>query len=444
MKYNKLSLGDARQLDVFFPYKDPMVDLILTSPPYWDMKEYGKIPNQIGYGQSREEYLHDLKIVLEGCFRITKDTGLLWLIADTFRRDGNLELLPFDLGLLAKSVGWRLRNLIIWDKQYCLPWHQKGQMRNTSEFILMFSKSDNYKFYIDRIKDVDEISRWWVDFPERFNPKGKTPTNIWHFPIRRRGTWPDPSIINHFCPFPTGLVARIIELTTDPGDFVFDPFAGSGIVLAQAAQMNRVFFGLEVNPDYILIYENSVKKAVAEEWKEIKKQRQSFEGATRDFEQTIMRLRALKYSRQAIKAFVESLQSSELSKVLCAICLADIPSNFDRANKIKIEIWFIGEKNHMFMRKGLVITEKRLSRAPLSHFGISSTLASGNLNKFLKTREHLNRKKFFLYPNQRIREFSSADVLVNWFQDNKILKSRNGNLLPLLSNLEVNVSWAVD
>lgn len=443
-KYNKLVLEDARNLEKFLPVDKPIVDLIVTSPPYWDMKEYGKVPNQIGYGQSKEAFFNDLSLILASCFRITKDSGSLWLIADTFRRNGNLELLPFDLASIAKNIGWKLRDLIIWDKQYSLPWHQKGQMRNTSEYILVLSKSDNYKFEVDRIKDIDEISRWWIDFPERFNPKGKTPTNIWRFPIRRRGTWPDPSVINHFCPFPSGLVARIIELATDPGDFFFDPFAGSGVVLAQAAQMNRIFFGLEVNPDYVSMYENSVKEAVTEEWQEIKNQRQKFEASMKDFEQTIMCLRALKYSRQAIKAFIEPLKSDEISKILCVICLAEIPAEFDRENKINIEIWFIGKNNHTFMKTGLESARKRLSRAPLSHYGISSTVASGKLDKFLETRDHLNREKFYLYPIQRIREFSSVDILSNWFQNDHILDSRNGSSIPLLSNLEVNVSWAVD
>jgi len=443
-KYNKLLLEDARNLENFLPVDKPLVDLIVTSPPYWDMKEYGKVQNQIGYGQSQEAYFHDLKLILESCFRVTKNTGSLWLIADTFRRNGNLELLPFDLANIAKNAGWKLRDLIIWDKQYALPWHQKGQMRNTSEYILVLSKSNDYKFNIDRIKDIDEISRWWVDFPERFNPKGKTPTNIWRFPIRRRGTWPDPSVINHFCPFPTGLVARIIELTTDENDFVFDPFAGSGVVLAQAAQMKRKFFGLDVNPDYISMYTKSVKKAVAKEWKDIESQREKYKSSAKDFEQTIMRLRVLKYARQAIKSFSESLKPDEISKILCAICLFDIPNEFDRENKLNIEIWFIGKKNHAFMKTRLKKTEKRLSQAPLSHYGVSSTLVSGRPDNFLSSKKKLNKSNFYLYPIQKIRRFSEVDSLHGWFEGDHIIKSRNGSSIPLLTTIEVDVSWAIE
>jgi hypothetical protein len=239
-------------------------------------------------------------------------------------------------------------------------------------------------------------------------------------------------------------VARIIELTTDPGDFVFDPFAGSGVVLAQAAEMNRAFFGMEVNSEYVTMYENSVIKAVSGEWQEIKNKRQKFEVSMKDFEQTIMCLRALKYSRQAIKAFIEPLKSDEISKILCAICFAEIPAEYEREKSINIELWFIGKNKHLFMKTGLDNARKRLARAPLSHYGISSTLASGKLDKFLEKRANLNKEKLFLYPIQKIREFSSVDLLSNWFQNDRILASRNGSSIPLLSNLEVNVSGVAD
>lgn len=442
--YNKLILGDARELEKFLPVDEPIVDLIITSPPYWDMKEYGKIDNQIGYGQSKEGYFNDLGLILASCFNVAKDSGSLWLISDTFRRDGIMELLPFDLATLAKTVGWKLRDLIIWDKQYALPWHQKGQMRNTSEFILVFSKSDNYKFDVDRIKDIDEISKWWVDFPERFNPKGKTPTSIWRFPIRRRGTWPDPSVINHFCPFPTGLVARIIELTTDPGDFVFDPFAGSGVVLAQAEQMSRSFFGLDVNPEYISMYKDSVKGAIAEEWEEIKKQRDNLVTAMEEFEQTVMKLRVLKYARQAIKAFTEPLKTEEITEILCAICLAEIPEEFDRERKISIEIWFLGKKNHAFLSTGLASASKRLAKPPLTHYGLTSSLFYGVPNEFLSEKDKWERETFYLYPIQKVRKFSSADTLSNWLRGSQIVELRAGASVPLLSNLPIDVNWAID
>ena len=235
---DRLLPKDVRLLTKVLSTAEPCVDVIITSPPYWNLKDY-KALNQIGYGQTKDEYLSDMRKVFNDCLAVTKPTGSLWLVVDTYREEGELRLLPFELAELARGAGWKLRDLIVWDKQYSVPWQAKGQMRNTVEFILFMTKSDAYKYYVERVKTLDELSKWWVDFPERFNPKGKTPTNVWSIPIRLRGTWRKPSKNEHYCSFPTALVARIVELTTDPGDVVLDPFAGSGVVLAQASAMER-------------------------------------------------------------------------------------------------------------------------------------------------------------------------------------------------------------
>ena len=253
---NRLHPIDARRMIELFNPNKSSVDVTITSPPYWNLKDYG-VRNQIGYGQTKEEYLADIKKILKDCLLITKSTGSLWLIVDTYREKGELQLLPLEMAELAQEVGWKLREIIVWDKQHSVPWHSKGRLRHISEFILFMTKTDNYKYYVDRIKNLDEISKWWVDFPERFNPKGKTPTNIWHIPIRSRGTWRKPSNLNHYCSFPTALVARIIEITTDPSDLVMDLFAGSGVVLAQAEVMGRQYMGFEVNKEYIQMFEET-------------------------------------------------------------------------------------------------------------------------------------------------------------------------------------------
>ena len=87
---------DARRLGEIFPPDNPFVDVTITSPPYWNLKDYD-IPNQIGYGQSKEDYLADMEIILAGCFSITKSTGSLWLVVDTYRDEGEVQLLPFEL-----------------------------------------------------------------------------------------------------------------------------------------------------------------------------------------------------------------------------------------------------------------------------------------------------------------------------------------------------------
>jgi len=74
---------------------------------------------------------------------------------------------------------------IIWDKVRTRPWNTKGQLRNVHEYVTMFSKSDEYTYNKDaiRITDTDEFQRWWVNYPERYSPKGIVPNNVWRFPF---------------------------------------------------------------------------------------------------------------------------------------------------------------------------------------------------------------------------------------------------------------------
>lgn len=442
---NRLILGDARQMLDYFPVGEPVIDVTITSPPYWDTKNYGNINDQIGYGQSKQDYLDDLKSILKDCYQITKSTGSMWLILDTYRRNKVLELLPLELSKIAQEIGWKLRELIVWDKQYCLPWHQKGHMRNTSEYILFFTKSDEYKFYMDRIKNLDEISKWWVDFPERFNPKGKTPTNIWRFPLRRRGTWPNKSTINHLCPFPTGLVARIIEIASDEGDIIFDPFAGSGVVLVMAEQLRRRFLGFEINPGYVDMYENQVKESVAEEWKKKLSWRNTLEKSKADFEKSVMNLRVIKYSWYAIRAIQEVLDEEEISKVKVAICIAEIPDIYVRGENIKIQIWFVSEKNHRFLNKKIPMVKDRLSRPPLANYGISSDVFAGSIDNFYKNTGTAMSEIFYLYTNKKAKKFSAEDE-IQLFLGNKLMESKkkSDNGIGLLANVAEDVSWVLD
>src|SRR5207253_1419630 len=144
------------------------------------------------------------------------------------------------------GVGWLLKDIIIWNKTRTLPWSGHGQFRRIFEYILFFAKTSAFKYHVDRIKEPDDLKEWWVKYPERYSPKGKVPSSIWTFPIPVQGSF-SRSNFRHFCPFPSSLIERILLLTTDLGDCVFDPFAGSGVVLAQAKAMGRRFIGCDVN-----------------------------------------------------------------------------------------------------------------------------------------------------------------------------------------------------
>lgn len=283
---------DARKINNVLT--EQIVDVTITSPPYFDLKDYG-YKEQIGHGQEYRQYLKDLTTVFKNVYDCTKSTGTLWVIIDTFRRDGAMVTLPFDFSAAIKETGWHLQEVIIWQKDRTVPWTHKGQMRNMFEYILVFSKSDKYNFFIDEVRDFEVLKKWWVKYPERYNPAGKAPEGIWNFDIPTQGSWGD-GYIDHFCPLPEGLISQILKISTKEGDVVLDPFAGSGAVLAQADNMKRRYIGFELNKSYIKMFDTYLKKTGRDK-KQTYERESKRKLSQKDFQDTILKLRALKYAK---------------------------------------------------------------------------------------------------------------------------------------------------
>ena len=243
---------DARDLETLFSSdsaeSSPLLSATITSPPYGALKDYGH-EDQIGYGQSYADYLSDMEKVFRQIHRRTADDGSLWLIADTYMSKGPspqaLLPVPFDLAEAAKTAGFTLRDVIIWQKDRTLPWSNGTRLRNAFEYVLLLVKGDKPKYRLDRLREHLDLKQWWVRFPERYNPQGKAPSNVWEIPIPMQGNWGNGEIA-HACPLPPALVERLILLSSDEGDVVFDPFAGSGVVVAEAERLNRLGLGTEL------------------------------------------------------------------------------------------------------------------------------------------------------------------------------------------------------
>ena len=438
---DRLLLRDARLLTEVLSPRDPCVDVTITSPPYWNLKDYGS-PNQIGHGQSKNNYLADMTDVLEDCLRVTRPTGSLWLVVDTYREGREVRLLPFELAECARQVGWKLRDLIVWDKQQGGPWQAGGQLRNTSEFVLFLSKSDDFKYYVNRIKTLDALSKWWVDFPERFSPKGKTPTNVWSIPMRPRGRWRKASRNNHYCSFPTALVARIIELTTDANDVVMDPFAGSGVVLAVANVMGRHYVGFEVNKEYVETFEAAVKDEVTAEWVEIEAWREKQEHARADFERTIMSLRALKYARQVTRPFLAAITTDQRDQVLAILCLASVPEEFLLGRPFDVDIAVVVDESLPEFEFALEAARSRSSQPPLTQYGIRSSIRTANYAD-LQSLPDLASCALFLYPKYKPRQYVASGLLKEWFEEGLLHRLAEDQKVPMLSNVAVDVAWAL-
>lgn len=444
---DQVYIGDARQIPALLKQYTSAVDTIITSPPYGNLKDY-KVRNQLGYGQSWDDYLRDLIDIFRSCYSLLKDTGSMWVVVDAWRDSEDYRLLPLELANNAKPLGWKLQDIIIWDKQHTLPFYRVGQFQPVYEYILFFTKTNRFKFHRDRIREVDGLSMWWVDFPERFNPQGKSPTNIWQFPLRPQGAWRGTrEAWRHDCPFPTELVARIIELTTNEGDVVLDPFAGSGVVLATAAAMKRHYLGVEINPFFVSQFNLVVKDEIEGEWKELVSKRKVMQGLNGTFSSLILRLRALKYARKvtaAISSKISNIDAGNLAaklKLHTCICITDIPTTFEPGDILDVSLYYLlsgSKKDFDRLRKEI---NNLLNEFPLGHYRINPTIKGFSRKADLKKALSRNYR-LYLYSRSKIRTYQSVHTVEKWFKSEAFLSK--SDIVPILSNLRVDVAWMAD
>lgn len=291
-------------------YKDynPFVDLVITSPPYWDAKDYEGNSQQTGYGQTFEEYIDSLKKIFTGVYNISKETASLYLIIDTIKRNDRLIRLPDELAKLLENIGWYHKDTIIWNKGKTLPWSRKGQIRNVFEYILFFSKNPKEYTYNENQITVLNPKEWWKNYPERYSRLGIIPSNIWDFTIPAQGSWGsygDEEKLQHACPFPARLAHRMIQLSSNPNDLVFDPFAGSGVTLRVSEKLGRRYFGVEINSEYKNLFNSATKLYVDSEWNDIKKSDEEREKLLEVYKIMTTKLRCIKYAKVMLKKVSE-------------------------------------------------------------------------------------------------------------------------------------------
>lgn len=376
---NKVFNNDSRGLLKIL--KDSVkIKSTITSPPYFDMKDYG-CKNQIGFGQSYLEYLNDLKKVFEDVFKITEEDGSLWIVIDTFKRDNQVIPLPFDLSSKLKEIGWLLEDIIIWKKDKTVPWSANGFMQRKFEYILFFTKSSNYTYNKDKVRnfDTDQLKKWWVKYPERYNPKGKALDEIWEFPIPVQGSW-GKKYIRHFCPLPTEMVATMVDISTNENDIILDPFAGSGSVLFQSAVMKRNYIGFELNPDYIQMFQEYFESNINESKKMFNRLENS-EGQDY-FKNKILNLRALKFGRVLVNKVDKNLNTDLKVFVKIVEYLENSKSH------IKVSYQFFGTSIDINQFNNIV--EELINKPPLSKYGIIPIIA------YTKEKE-INRNDLYFY-----------------------------------------------
>jgi len=401
--------ADSRNIDKYIA--EQIVDVTITSPPYFNLKDYG-YKEQIGFGQKFERYLEDIEKVFSNVYNITKDTGSLWIIINTFKEGDKIIPLPFRVSDRLDTIGWKLQDIIIWSKDKTLPWTKKGQTKNKFEYILFFVKSKDFRYYSDRIRQYDtrHLKKWWIRYPERYNPKGKSSDEIWNYPIPTQGSWGN-SYIKHFCPLPTDLIGNIIQLTTDEGDVVLDPFAGSGSVLAQAAYMQRKYIGFELNTDYMNMFENYLKKTRDAGFKNYMNLKQD-KYQQHKFEKTILNLRALKYAK-VMRNNLEKKQRDLLEAIYVNID-ADIPKEPHKIIKVNYHILVKDKKDIPSLKQNI---ENQISIRPLSKFGIEPSIDYiFNKVEFINIIDNVENYTYTIKVTHRYK-----DVFDNIIKDFKII-----------------------
>lgn len=237
---------------------DESVSLVVTSPPYWHIKDYGAA-RQIGYGQSLHEYLYDLARVWRECWRVLQPGRRLCInIGDQFARAviyGQYKVIPLHAEVIAQCecIGFDYLGAIIWQKRTTMrpsggavvmgsfPYPPNGIVELDYEYILLFRKPG-------KLTPVDKVAR---EASALTRDEWKTYfTGHWQFGGERQ--------ILHEAMFPEELPRRLIRMFSFVGETVLDPFAGSGTTLKAALDLERNAVGYEVQPDFAPIVQQKV------------------------------------------------------------------------------------------------------------------------------------------------------------------------------------------
>lgn len=227
------------------------VDLIVTSPPYWHIKDYG-VEGQIGYGQSLHEYLLDLSRVWKECFRVLKPGRRLCInIGDQFARAivyGRYKVIPLHAEIIAQceTIGFDYMGAIIWQKKTKMqttggavvmgsfPYPPNGIVELDYEFVLLFKKPGEPLPVPQEVKEASRLTRdKWKSFF----------TGHWQFAGERQ--------VLHEAMFPEELPRRLIRMFSFVGETVLDPFLGSGTTVKVALELKRNAIGYEIQPAFV-------------------------------------------------------------------------------------------------------------------------------------------------------------------------------------------------
>ena len=276
--------GDSRQMNEL---QDKSVHLIITSPPYWQLKDYGS-ENQIGFNDSYEQYINNLNLVWKECYRVLHDGCRLCInIGDQFARSvyyGRYKVIPIHSEIIrfCEVIGFDFMGQIIWQKATTMnttgggavmgsfPYPRNGIVKLDFEYILLFKKQGVAPKPTQEQKELSAMTN--EEWNTYFN-------GHWYF----NGAKQD----KHLAMFPEELPKRLIKMFSFPQETVLDPFMGSGTTAAVAKSLGRNSIGYEINSKFIPLIKDRIGSDNLLETTRLKVIRQD---AVENFENDICRL----------------------------------------------------------------------------------------------------------------------------------------------------------
>lgn len=238
------------------------VRCVVTSPPYWGLRDYG-IEEQIGLEGTMQQFLHRLVSIFAEVKRVLADDGTLWLNIGDGYTSGNrgyrapdkknparamdvrpdtpeglkpkdLIGIPWRLAFALQADGWYLRSDVVWHKPNAMPESVKDRPARSHEFLFMLTKSERYFYDWQAMREVADGGGM------------RNRRSVWNVNTR-------PFAGAHFATFPPDLIRPCIQASTRPGDYVLDPFFGSGTVGLVCQEESRQYIGIELNPEYVAL-----------------------------------------------------------------------------------------------------------------------------------------------------------------------------------------------
>lgn len=268
---DRLTLWHGDSLATMARLPERSVDCIVTSPPYFGLRDYGN-EGQYGLEESPAAYVETMRALFSEARRVLADDGTLWLnIGDSYAPSKNLLGIPWRTAFALQDDGWTLRAEVIWAKRNCLPDPAKDRPARAHEQVFLFSKGRSYWYDADAIREDSDpgqeahnqrYAKEYAGHTARAATTGQ-PGNVNNVGIHSRpgkGGRPARSVWSisaqpfpeaHFAVMPPELAERCVLAGCKPGGVVLDPFSGSGTTGMVAAKRGRRYVGIDLSRDYL-------------------------------------------------------------------------------------------------------------------------------------------------------------------------------------------------